>query len=66
MPQGKEGLCAKQKSNRISPINSSWPELCFKMCHLGKVVLCGYVLKVTEGGGGGGGGSFIIHKLEYY
>ena len=25
--QGKEGLCAKQKSSRISLINSSWPEL---------------------------------------
>ena len=23
--QGKEGLCAKQKSSRISLINSSWP-----------------------------------------
>ena len=25
--QGKESLCAKQKSSRISLINSSWPEL---------------------------------------
>ena len=25
--QGKEGLCAKQKSSRISFISSSWPEL---------------------------------------